>query len=98
MNGKLYMLLAITCRLNEPFPNGKVLNPKMNYGIGQTIRFECKDSNYEMDGPDQLECLDDGTWSDMLPTCMKKLTCADVPRYEFSKHTTIKQLICLNIN
>ena len=53
----------------------------MSYGIGQIIHFECKDSNYEMDGPNQLECLDDGTWSDMLPTCMKKRTCEDVPRY-----------------
>ena len=76
----LISFAAITCRLNEPFPNGKVLNPKINYGIGQTIRMECKDSNYEMDGPSQLECLDDGTWSDMLPTCSKILSCADVPR------------------
>ena len=75
------MFTAITCRLNEPFPNGKVLNPKMNYGIGQTIRFECKDASYEMDGPNQLECLDDGSWSDMLPSCLKILTCEDVPRY-----------------
>ena len=76
----LISFAAITCRLNEAFPNGRVLNPKINYGIGQTIRLECKDSNYEMDGPSQLECLDDGTWSDMLPTCSKILTCADVPR------------------
>ena len=67
--------------MSEPFQNGKVLNPKVNYGIGQKIRFKCQDSNFTMDGPNELECLDDGTWSDMLPTCKPLSSCNILPRY-----------------
>ena len=77
--GIAFNITAITCRLSDPFPNGRVLNRRASYGIGQTIRLDCQDSNFTMDGPNHLVCLDDGTWNDMLPTCKFTLSCNILP-------------------
>ena len=70
---------AITCRIKDPFPNGRIVNPRLNYGIGQDIRLACKDSTFKMEGQNVLECLPNGSWSNALPKCIKILSCAGIP-------------------
>ena len=55
--------------MEEPFPNGHVVDAKPEFRIGEKIELRCNGSNLNMDGPSQLTCLDDGSWSDILPTC-----------------------------
>ena len=65
--------------MRDPFPNGRIVNPRLNYGIGQDIRLACKDSSFKMEGQNVLECLPNGSWSNARPKCIKILSCAGIP-------------------
>ncbi|XP_006892182.1 PREDICTED: complement factor H-like [Elephantulus edwardii] len=59
--------------VTEP-ENGRVisdaLEPGQEYSFGQVVRFEC-DSRFKLDGPQEIHCSADGTWSGEMPNCVE---------------------------
>ncbi|XP_053490539.1 complement factor H isoform X2 [Ictalurus furcatus] len=43
---------------------------------GDFIRFKCASPNKMLEGPEEIHCKDDGQWSDKIPKCKEKTTCA----------------------
>lgn len=72
---------AVTCNVSpEDFQDGRIMNSKSSgyYDIGDRLNLVC-DSGFILDGPDSLNCLEDGSWSDILPTCIPK-PCLEFPK------------------
>ncbi|XP_053539145.1 complement factor H isoform X3 [Ictalurus punctatus] len=43
---------------------------------GDFIHFKCASPNKMLEGPEEIHCKDDGQWSDKIPKCKEKTTCA----------------------
>ena len=56
------------CKVTGSFPNGIIVNPQIGYSVNEILKLKCKDP-FIMDGPEELTCLDDGSWSDTFPNC-----------------------------
>ena len=41
-----------------------------NYWAGQMVTFAC-DTGYHLEGPTNRLCLENGSWSEIIPTCEK---------------------------
>ena len=68
----------VLCDLPEAIENGGYPSPSApGVRVGQSLAFTCN-SGYEMDGLPSLECLEDGTWSDLPPTC-QPVPCSQPP-------------------
>lgn len=46
-----------------------------NYWAGQVVTFAC-DTGYHLEGPSNRLCLQDGNWSDTMPTCETSKFCS----------------------
>ncbi|KAM6217294.1 complement factor H-like [Rhynchocyon petersi] len=59
--------------VTEP-ENGRVisgaLEPGQEYSFGQVVKFECN-SRFVLDGPKEIHCSADGSWSGEIPRCME---------------------------
>ncbi|XP_045154228.1 complement factor H isoform X2 [Echinops telfairi] len=59
--------------VTEP-ENGRVisgaLEPDQEYSYGQVVQFEC-DARFRLDGPKEIHCSADGTWSGTVPRCVE---------------------------
>ena len=42
-----------------------------NYWAGEMVIFAC-DTGYHLEGPTNRLCLENGSWSNVVPTCKKK--------------------------
>ena len=81
-----HVLIEIRCEAPQQLKNGRVLLPEDGGGgeedggslrVGEVVRFACE-ASYEVDGLESLECLEDGTWSDIPPLC-QPLPCNQPP-------------------
>ena len=67
----MYLLLGIDCG-NPGMPmNGMVTTTDDNF-VDSVATFTC-DDGYMLDGDSQRVCQPDGTWSNMVPRCPRKL-------------------------
>jgi Sushi repeat (SCR repeat) len=46
--------------------------------VGEAVTFRCE-AGYELDGVERLDCLEDGTWSDIPPVC-QPVPCTQPPQ------------------
>jgi Sushi repeat (SCR repeat) len=46
--------------------------------VGEAVTFRCE-TGYELDGVERLDCLEDGTWSDIPPVC-QPVPCTQPPQ------------------
>ena len=72
--------LEIRCQVPKRFLNGNfTLESKdlISAKIEEKIIFECEDG-FDLDGLESLECLEDGTWSDIPPIC-QPIPCTKPP-------------------
>ena len=56
---------------------GGVVGGGRSLRVGEAVRFSCE-AGYELDGVERLDCLEDGTWSDIPPIC-QPLPCTQPP-------------------
>ena len=71
----------ITCEFNVMHPHLNVTGlPPANETIkvGHKLRFKC-DTEYTMNGPEEIECLQTGKWNAPFPTCDEKCKVTGVP-------------------
>jgi len=73
-----------TNQLQNDYSNSTTL---IEYTFNTTIYLEC-DDKYEADGPTAFTCLDNGTWGQNTPTCVKIL-CNDTSDVRHSAIVTI---------
>ena len=78
-NMRKSLFSEIMCSIPESVEHGKVVSSVIDSDVkvSQTVSFECA-SGFEMDGLETLECLEDGTWSDLPPTC-QPVPCTQPP-------------------
>ena len=76
--------LEIRCKLPTQFANGKykmrnrvLPSSGTSVKVGSRLVFTCNTGFY-MDGQRSLECLEDGTWSDLIPIC-QPAPCSEPP-------------------
>nr|CAB3266736.1 sushi, von Willebrand factor type A, EGF and pentraxin domain-containing protein 1-like [Phallusia mammillata] len=62
---------AVTCDGLTAPDNGQQSTNNQKYRIGEQVDFSC-DDGFFLDGSEQLECLAEGVWSDVEPTCQRK--------------------------
>ncbi|XP_029285969.1 complement factor H-like [Cottoperca gobio] len=86
-------------RLNTYVPNKQLRK-------GQHLRFECRNQRDFIRGNDVIECLANGQWSDLFPTCGAPLNCGKAPnlangdtreslRFQY-RHSERVEYICQN--
>ena len=64
----------------DKLANGLISSTNKNSSsarIEEKIGFSCEEG-FELDGLDELECLEDGSWSDIPPIC-QPLPCSKPP-------------------
>lgn len=62
---------VIMCSGDFVLENGNVNNGNGPYGIGEEVTFTCNDG-FVLDGENKIICQDDGTFSNVAPTCNGK--------------------------
>ncbi|XP_060890293.1 complement factor H-like [Labrus mixtus] len=61
----------ITCTVGETDPRLTVTGPiiaNKTVNVGHNLRFQC-DDQYSLEGPEVIECLQNGQWNKAFPTC-----------------------------
>ena len=77
------IFLEIRCEAPRSLKNGQVRLPEDGGEGGRSLRvaeavwFSCE-AGYELDGVERLDCLEDGTWSDIPPIC-QPVPCTQPP-------------------
>ena len=67
----------VDCGLPHFLPNGKWLLTSNSTHYGSTVEYECS-NNYMLDGPAKRICLENGTWSSLIPIC-RLVNCGKPP-------------------
>jgi hypothetical protein len=63
--------------LPEDGGGGGVAEGGSSLRAGEVIRFSCE-AGFELDGLELLDCMEDGTWSDIPPLC-QPIPCLQAP-------------------
>lgn len=58
----------IDCGFPPVVPNGRWLLTTNTTHYGSTVEYECS-ANYQLDGPARRICLENATWSNIIPLC-----------------------------
>ena len=66
------LLSGVECKVVEPVKNGKFTGPTERSGtwFKDTIILSCN-TNYEIDGDNQMTCQANGEWSNAIGACTK---------------------------
>lgn len=80
-SGMVHVSSEIKCEIGgKVILNGKVLNLKPKYEVGEMAVFACEtQEGFQMDGHPNLVCLGDGRWSHKVPQC-NPIPCPSPPR------------------